>query len=143
MLPFQLTLQPGESPYRQIVYAATRAVLSGELPAGSTFPSVREISQALKVNPNTAHKAVAELIRDGLLEVLPGVGTVVSASRPASAAQRQELLAMEVEQLVVEAKRLGVELDDLVNAVCAHWSGLFENQRDAVRSQSATETESS
>jgi GntR family transcriptional regulator len=127
MLPFAITLQPGESPYRQIVYAATRAILAGDLPPGSAFPSVRELSQSLKVNPNTAHKAVAELIRTGLLEVRPGIGSVVAAARRASAAERRSLLSVQVEQVVVEAKRLGLDLDDVVNAVVAHWSGLFDS----------------
>lgn len=125
MLPFRVTIQPGQPPYLQIVYAATRAVLAGELPPGSAFPSVRELSQALKINPNTAHKVVAELVRDGLLEVLPGVGTVVQPGRRATAQQRRRLLSESVEQLVVEAKRLGLERDAVQNAVLARWSELF------------------
>jgi GntR family transcriptional regulator len=125
MLPFAVVLRSGESPYRQVVYAATRSILSGELPAGSSFPSVRELSQALKINPNTAHKVVAELVRDGLLEVLPGIGTVVAAGRRATAAERRRLLSESVEQLVVEAKRLGVERDAVLEAVAAQWAGLF------------------
>ena len=41
MLPFSVALKPGDSPYRQIVYAATKAVVSGELAPGAAFPSVR------------------------------------------------------------------------------------------------------
>src|ERR1044071_4610227 len=100
MLPFAVTLTTGESPYRQVVYAATKAVLSGELAAGAAFPSVRELSQELKINPNTAHKVIAELIRAGMLEVRPGIGTVVSGGKRASAAERRALLSNEVEQLV-------------------------------------------
>ena len=125
MLPFAVVLRPGESPYRQVVYAATRAMLAGELPAGSPFPSVRELSQELKINPNTAHKVVAELVRDGLLEVLPGIGTVVAAGRQATAAERRHLLSQSVEQLVVEAKRLGLERDEILDAVEARWTELF------------------
>lgn len=125
MLPFDVQLRPGESPYRQVVYAATRAIVSGELPPGSPFPSVREISQALKINPNTAHKVVAELTRDGLLEVLPGIGTRVSSQRTATAAERRQLLSEEVEQLVVEAKRLGLEQADVQDAIAARWAELF------------------
>lgn len=125
MLPFAVTLRTGESPYRQIVYAATRAVVSGELPPGSPFPSVRELSQALKINPNTAHKVVAQLIRDRLLEVRHGVGTVVSTGRRASAAERKALLSTEVEQLVVEARRLGLTKQDVTNAVTDRWTALF------------------
>jgi len=136
MLPFHVALKSGASPYKQVVYAATRAVVSGELAAGSPFPSVRELSQALKINPNTAHKVVAALVRDGILEVLPGIGTVVSAKRPASPKERRALLSHEVEQLVVEAKRLGLSEDDVLAAVTARWAELFgEMQRAEQRAR--------
>ncbi|MEM7413929.1 MAG: GntR family transcriptional regulator [Gemmatimonadota bacterium] len=115
----------GESPYRQIVYAATRAVVAGELPVGAPFPSVRVLSQSLKVNPNTAQKAVTELVRAGLLEVRPGIGTVVAAWGPASADDRTALLTEEVERLVVEARRLGLRRSDVSDAVEAVWTELF------------------
>ncbi len=118
MLPFAITLRPGDSPYRQIVYAATKAIVAGELAAGARFPSVRELSQALKV------------IRDGLLEVRPGVGTVVLPARKSSASERRALLSQEVEQLVVEAKRLGLKKDEVVNAVSARWAELSNDRGD-------------
>ena len=129
MLPFAISLKPGDSPYRQVVYAATRAIVSGELTPGDAFPSVRELSQALKINPNTAQKVIAELVRDGLLVVRPGVGTVVTDGRRASAAERRALLSDAVEQLVVEAKRLGLEKDDVITAVSARWTSLFGADR--------------
>jgi GntR family transcriptional regulator len=128
MLPFSVTLVAGESPYRQIVYAATKAVVAGDLAPGSPFPSVRELSQALKINPNTAHKVVAELVRDGLLEVLPGVGTVVARGNKATAAQKRALLSRDVESLLVEAKRLGLTHSDVENAVRERWLALFGNE---------------
>jgi len=129
MLPFAIALKPGDSPYRQVVYAATRAIVSGELTPGEAFPSVRELSQALKINPNTAQKVIAELVRDGLLAVRPGVGTVVTDGRRASAAERRALLSDAVEELVVEAKRLGLEKDDVITAVSARWTSLFGAER--------------
>ncbi|HEY2164051.1 MAG TPA: GntR family transcriptional regulator [Gemmatimonadaceae bacterium] len=131
MLPFPVTLKPGESPYRQVVYAATRAIVSGDLAIGATFPSVRELSQALKINPNTAQKIVGELVRAGLLEVRPGIGTVVAAVPRGSAADRRALLSREVEELVVEAKRLGASRRDVLDAVSARWDELFgDDDRD-------------
>jgi GntR family transcriptional regulator len=125
MLPFEVVLRSGESPYRQIVYAATRAVVAGELPPGASFPSVRELSQALKINPNTAHKVVGQLVRDGILEVLPGIGTVVAQARGSSPEERRLLLSDAVEHLVVEAKRLGLNEADVLNAVSTRWAALF------------------
>jgi len=128
MLPFDIVLKPGESPYRQVVYAATKAVVSEELKPGTAFPSVRELSQALKISPNTAQKVVAELVRDGILEVRPGIGTVVTTARRASSTERRQLLSGEVEQLIVEAKRLGLKKSEVTNAVAARWSELFGDE---------------
>jgi DNA-binding transcriptional regulator YhcF (GntR family) len=133
MLPFQITLRTGESPYRQIVYAAVKAIVSGELSEGSTFPSVRELSQSLKINPNTAQKVVAELARNGMIEVRPGIGTVVSGGKRASAAERRLLLSTDVEQLLVEAKRLGLRKSDVVDAVDERWDHLFSDDGDSKR----------
>ncbi len=134
MLPFRVSLSTGDSPFRQIVYAATRAVVSGEMRAGLPFPSVRELSQELKINPNTAHKVVAELVRIGLIEVMPGVGTVVSADWRASAEERERLLADEIERLLVDARRLGLSLHDVTDAVHAHWLALTPPPADMAAS---------
>ncbi len=124
MLPFRVELRAGESPYRQVVYAATRAVVSGELPAGAAFPSVRDLSQALKINPNTAHKVITELVRNGILEVRPGIGTVVCSGRRGSSEERRRLLSRHVEELVVEARRVGLGEDELLGAVSQRWREL-------------------
>lgn len=123
MIPFRLVFQPGISLYEQAAYAAKKAMVSGQMRPGDPFPSVRALSKALKINPNTAHKVVAHLIAEGLLEVRPGTGTVV-ASRASTPAERSHLLKKELEQLVVEAKRLGLELDDVTAAVKQHWKRL-------------------
>jgi GntR family transcriptional regulator len=134
MLSFSVTLKAGESPYRQVVYAATKAIVSGELQPGDTFPSVRELSQALKINPNTAQKVVAELVRDGLLEVRPGIGTIVTCGRRASPMERRALLSTEIEQLVVEAKRLGLAEDEVVKAIQDRWTKLFgDDEKSRIR----------
>ena len=124
MIPFRLSFQPGISLYEQVVYAAKKAVIAGQMRPGDPFPSVRALSKELKINPNTAHKVVTHLIAEGLLEVLPGIGTVVAQPRSSTAAERARLLQTEVEQLVVDAKKLGMDLDDVIEAVSQHWARL-------------------
>ncbi len=125
MLPFTVVMRPGESLYRQVVYAATKAIVGGELVPGDPFPSVRELSQALKINPNTAQKVVAELVRDGLIVVQPGLGTVVARVPKGGTDEKRRLLADDVERLVVEAGRLGISLPDIHRAIDARWDALF------------------
>lgn len=124
MIPFRLTFEPGVSLYEQVVYAAKKAVVSGQMRAGDTFPSVRALSKTLKINPNTAHKVITQLVTEGVLEVRSGIGTVVAARPLSTAAERGNLLKKELEQLVVEAKQLGLDLDQVSEALTEHWSRL-------------------
>ena len=124
MIPFRLSFQPGISLYEQVVYAAKKAVVSGKMRPGDPFPSVRALSKELKINPNTAHKVITHLVAEGLIEVHSGTGTVVARQGPSTAAERGNLLNKELEQLVVEAKKLGLELDDVTAAVAQHWKRL-------------------
>ena len=88
MIPFRVSLEPGIPIYEQVVYAAKKAIISGDVAPGERFPSVRALSQGLKINPNTAHKVVSELIADRLLEVHPGLGTIVARPAAFTAADR-------------------------------------------------------
>lgn len=135
MIPFSVQFRPGVSLYEQIVYAATKAVISGQLRPGEVFPSVRTLSRELKINPNTAHKVVVHLVSAGLLETRPGVRTVVAPLPESSAAQRTNLLGNDIEQLVVEAKKLGIGLEDVIAAVSAHWQKLTEERDPAAGSR--------
>jgi GntR family transcriptional regulator len=121
VLPFSITLRAWRPLHEQIVFAVTKAVITGQLRPGDGFPSVRALSQELKVNPNTAMKVVATLVERGLLEVSPGIGTTVAAWRPASGAGRRAVLADRVERLVVDAKGLGLDLSDVIDAVRKGW----------------------
>src|SRR2546428_11741355 len=110
MIPFRVSFEPGVSIYEQVVYAAKKAVISGQMRPGEPFPSVRALSKALKINPNTAHKVIGQLVAEGLIEVHPGLGTVVSERAASTAAERGNLLNAALEQLVVGAKKLGLGL---------------------------------
>jgi GntR family transcriptional regulator len=124
VIPFRVVFRPGASLYEQVVYAAKKALVSGQLRPGDAFPSVRTLSAELKINPNTAHKVITQLLNEGLLEVRPGAGTVIAAPRESTAAECARLLDNEVEELVVEAKKLGMSLDDVTRSVAAHWHRL-------------------
>ena len=131
VIPFRLSFEPGLSLYEQVVYAAKKAVVSGQMVPGEPFPSVRALSKALKINPNTAHKVIGQLVSEGIIEVRPGLGTFVSERAPSSAAERGNLLKNEVEQLVVEAKKLGLELEDVTESLAQHWQRLNGTEKQA------------
>ena len=110
--------------HEQVGFAARKAIVSGRLRPGDPFPSVRALSAAMKIHANTAQKVVAQLVVEGLLEVRPGIGTVVCQRPNGARADRNWLLGHDVEQITVEAMRLGLTLDDLQSAIAASWRRL-------------------
>src|SRR3954467_3692705 len=124
MLPFSIDLKSGLPVAEQILFAVKKAVVAGQLRPGDKFPSVRVLSQELRVNPNTAHKVIAALVTEGVLVTTPAVGSIVAEPAAGGKKERAELLGADVERLVVEAKKLGLDLDGVQAAVAAHWRKL-------------------
>ena len=85
---------------------------------------MRQLASDLKINPNTAHKVIQHLIQERWLEARPGIGTVVASPPEARQGDRKRLLLQEVEQLVVEAKRVGASLEDVTEAIERQWAKL-------------------
>ncbi len=128
MTLFRLSLHPGESIFDQLVFAAKKAFISGELQPGQSFPSVRSLAAEFKIHPNTAHRVVQHLIQERWLEARPGIGTVVAEMPEPRPGDRKRLLQREVEQLVVEAKRLELDIDDVIQAIEDQWAKLEKPQ---------------
>jgi GntR family transcriptional regulator len=130
-LRFQL--KPGEPIVDQVVFAAQKAFISGELQPGQTFPSVRALASALKIHPNTAHKAIQHLIQERWLEVHQGVGTVVAKRPEPRRGDKKRLLQEHVEELVVEAIRVELDLQGLLDAIEDQWAKLQKPQEVATQ----------
>lgn len=121
MINFSVKIQPGMPVYEQVVYAAKKAIIKGQLRPGDKFPSVRQMSKELKINPNTALKILSRLVDEKMLEIKPGIGSIVSELSIATKTQRDRILKMEAEKLVVESKRLMINKDELLQAIECIW----------------------
>lgn len=126
--PFRFNLHPGESIFDQLVFAAKKAFISGEFLPGQEFPSVRSLAADFKIHPNTAHKVVQHLIQERWLEARPGIGTVVAEIPEPRPGDRKRFLRREVEQVVVEAKRMELDIDDVIQAIQDQWAKLEKPQ---------------
>ncbi len=124
VLPFRVQFKPGPRSYDQVVYAVKKAIISGALRPGDSFPSVRVMSQELGINPNTAQKVIATLVEERLLIVKPGIGTVLAEATPANHEERKSLLGPDLERVVVEAQKLRLDCSELVQALQQHWTRL-------------------
>ncbi len=124
MLPFSIVLKPGLPITEQVIFAVKKAVITGQMKPGVAFPSVRVLSQELKINPNTAQKIAAALVAEGVLVTTPAVGSFVAERGEGGKKERAELLGAELERLVVEAKKLGLSFDDVKKGLESHWKKL-------------------
>ncbi len=105
-----ISLNPGatEPIYRQLVDQLRRRIAGGQLRAGDEIASVRELAEALAVNPMTVSKAYSLLEAEGLLERRRGLPMVVAQQhrRALSTAQRLALLRPVLQRAAAEAQQL-------------------------------------
>ncbi|MBB5873587.1 AcrR family transcriptional regulator [Allocatelliglobosispora scoriae] len=69
-------------PYQQIADEIRNRIATGDLGPGARVPSARQITARWGVAIATATKALAILQHEGLVKVVPGVGTVVGGVPP-------------------------------------------------------------
>lgn len=124
LLPFSLEIRPGQPVFEQLAYAVRKAVVSGLIKTGDRFPSVRTISRELRIHPNTVQKAITVLVNEGLLDVHPGIGTVVSKRNLSLTEESLSELKENLERLVVEARKAGMQLEDLQKQLTEQWNQL-------------------
>lgn len=123
------SIAPGsaEPIYRQLIEQLRRLIAAGQLAPGDALPSVRELAQALAVNPMTVSKSYAMLETEGLLQRSRGVGMLVApqTARSHHPGQREKLLRPTLEKAAQEARQL--ELDPA--AAVALFKKILEEQR--------------
>ncbi|WP_395746300.1 GntR family transcriptional regulator [Prosthecobacter sp.] len=114
MLPFSIQLQDGSPVSDQILGAVRKALLTGQMRAGDAFPSVRTLSQELRISPTTAHKVVLLLKDAGWLNSRPGIGMVVTVPDQPNLKERLEQITPECRALLKEAAELNLTLEQVI-----------------------------
>jgi GntR family transcriptional regulator len=101
--------------YQQLVEQIRYRIVSGQLKAGDELPTIRGLAETTRVNPNTVARAYRELENEGLVEKRRTVGTFVAASdTKLTVAQRRRMITPHVDRVLIQAKQLGVPLDELL-----------------------------
>lgn len=113
---FSIATGSSEPIYRQLVEQARRLIAGGQLAPGDTMPSVREIAQALALNPMTVSKAYGILEMEGVLSRRRGLGMTVADTTPSShsMASRADLLRPTLERAAREARQLELDPDTVL-----------------------------
>lgn len=100
--------------YLQIMDFIKKEIVKGNLKGGDKLPSVRELAEMLKVNPNTVQKAYQELEREGITYTLRGTGSFVTEDERKEALKKQMAISI-LEKFYKDMKDIGFSDDDIVN----------------------------
>ena len=99
--------------YEQILDQVRSAVAKGEVALGEKIPSVRELAQVLKVNPNTVMRAYQELERDGITEKRRGQGTFITTSPHSIKTFKTDLAMQYLDDFIKKMESIGYSMEDI------------------------------
>ena len=91
--------------YEQIVSQIKNMIMSEELLAGDSLPSMRSLAKSIHVSVITVQRAYEELQRDGFIETEIGRGTYVLARNKEFYKEQQQKRIEEYMQLAIEAAK--------------------------------------
>ena len=101
--------------YEQITSQIKAKIMSGELAAGQSIPSMRALAKAIHVSVITVQKAYEDLQRDGFIETTVGRGSFVSALNKDFMQEEQQRKAEEHLQAAADIGRAnGISLEKLL-----------------------------
>jgi molybdopterin-binding protein len=107
--------------YIQIERRIRMGVADGSLQPGDHLPSVRDLARKLGLSPNTVGRAYADLSREGTITARAGGGSEIATrerlDQPALQRTRMERLRMLARQTAVRGLALGLEPDEIAEAV--------------------------
>jgi GntR family transcriptional regulator len=115
---WQVEYHSGIPVYRQIINQACAAVAAGTLKRGDQLPTIRALSESLKVNPNTVAKAYHELELKGIIVSERGSGSFIQAQPVAPAVREKKARLRKLyHRLLAEAASDGLTESELLTYI--------------------------
>ena len=117
-----LSRTSGTPLYEQIVDQYRAAIWSGDLPAGTALPSLRQLARDLEVSLITTTRAYNELAAEGLIANQPGRGSFVLAQDQDETRERlRARLDGQLDEVIVTARLAGLGLAELQERSTLRW----------------------
>lgn len=111
-----MTVERSEPPYLQIARQIREQIQSGQLAVGEPIPSARQIAVNWGVALATATKVQAHLRSEGLIESVPGVGSIVTAQKEAGGGRNYLKATISTGLIYGGAKKARILSAELVEA---------------------------
>lgn len=116
--------------WKQIEEGMRRMISLGTLGPGDPVPSVRDLAQQLRVNPNTVARAYQRLTDQGVFAVKRGEGTFVADSPSRlKKSQRNDALRDAATRYAGTAQSVGAELEEASTELAGAYERLLRDHR--------------
>ena len=103
--------------YIQIINLIKKNIVSGKIKGGEKLASVRDLSEELKVNPNTIQRAYQELEREDLVYTQRGMGTYITEDEKAIKELKRSMASNMVKSFISDMKFIGYEKDGIIDLI--------------------------
>ena len=105
----QFNLENSRPIWQQLAEQLTVRIVTGVYPAGSHFPTVRELAAEAGVNPNTMQRALSQLESDGLVITNRTAGRTVTDREEVLSQMREHLARERAREYLNDVKALGFD----------------------------------
>lgn len=103
--------------YIQVMDSIKKEIASGILKNGDKLLSVRDMSQKIKVNPNTIQRAYNELEREEIVYTQRGMGTFVTQDSQKIKGIKKSMAFEIVNSFIKGMRSLGFSDEDIVQTI--------------------------
>ncbi len=102
--------------YEQITSQFKQMIMSGELKAGESIPSMRSLAKSLHVSVISVQRAYEDLQKDGFIETTVGRGSFVSSfNKNFVQEEKQREIEEHLQKAVDLGKESGINLSKLID----------------------------
>ena len=107
--------------FLQIAEQVENDIIDGVLKEDEQIPSTNELAAFYRINPATALKGVNRLVDDGIVAKRRGIGMFVTPGARTRLIERRraDFTAEYLRPLIIEAEKLGIDLDELAELLRA------------------------
>ena len=113
----EFNIQGSRPIWVQLAEQLRQRIVTGEYPAGSHFPTVRDLAAEAGVNPNTMQRAMAQLEADGLVITNRTAGRTVTGREEVLLELRRQMALERLEEYFQELKALGFSRGEAADMV--------------------------
>lgn len=116
--------------FLQIAELIENDIVDGNLAEEAQVPSTNEFAAFHRINPATAAKGVNLLVDEGILYKRRGIGMFVAtgARRVVVARRREEFFQQYVQPLRLEARKLGIDNEQLAEMITREGALAVDNE---------------